>query len=260
MIAEKSFKMDDTSIQDIFISDQHKEVLARTDFVVGRRGIFLLYGESGSGKSTIIRVFLSKLDPSRYCICYINNSRLTPKDLYSLALESMSVIPYSLLSKVKNQFYQVVLDVFKNHKKQLVVFIDNAQSLPAQTISEIRYMRSFEYDSMSPVALILVGQPELLPTLRLRTFEPLFYRISSQYHFKGLSQKQTSEYITQQLALSGLSMLFPDDVIAKIWGRSKGLPQIINTICTSCLIDMEANSLTLVDNSVLDRVLADFQY
>jgi type II secretory pathway predicted ATPase ExeA len=259
MIAENSFR-NDIPTQDIFMADQHKEVLARTEFVVDKRGIFLLYGESGSGKSTIIRTFLSRLDPARYCVCYINDSRLTPKDLYSSVLESMSVIPYSLLSKVKKQFYQVVSDVFKNHKKQLVVFIDNAQSLSAQTISEIRYLRSFEYDSMSPMALILVGQPEILPTLRLRTFEPLFYRINSLYHFKGLSQKQTSEYITQQLSLSGLSMLFPEDVTAKIWGRSKGLPQIINTICNSCLIDMEANSGTLVDNSVLQRVLTDLQY
>jgi general secretion pathway protein A len=259
MIAKNSFKRDIPS-QDIFIAGQHKEVLARIGFVVENCGIFLLYGESGSGKSTIVRTFISKLDPARYCICYINNSRLIPNDLYSSVLESMSVIPYSLLAKVKKQFYQVASDVFNNHKKKLVVFIDNAQSLPVQTISEIRYMLSFEFDSMSPMALILVGQPELLPTLRLRTFEPLFYRINSQYHFKGLSQKQTLEYILQQLALSGLSMLFPDDVSAKIWGLSKGLPQIINTICTSCLIDMEANSLNLVDHAVLGRVLADLQY
>lgn len=259
MIAENSFKTN-IPVPNIFMSDQHKEVLARTEFVVENCGIFLLYGESGSGKSTIVRTFISRLDPSQYCICYINNSRLTPKDLYSFVLESMSVVPYSLLSKVKKQFYEITSDAFKNHKKKFVVFIDNAQSLPVQTISEIRYMRSFEFDSMSPIALILVGQSELLPTLRLRTFEPLFYRISSQYHFKGLSQKQTSEYITQQLSLSGLSMLFPDDVTAKIWGRSNGLPQIINTICISCLIDMEASSLKLVDHAVLERVLADLQY
>ena len=259
MIAGLSFKSN-ISAQNIFLSGQHKEVLARTGYVVENCGIFLLYGESGSGKSTILRTFISKLDPSRYCVCYINNSRLTPKDLYSCILEAMSVVPYSLISKVKKQFFQVVYDAVLNHQKQLVVIIDNAQSLPAQTVSEIRYFRSFEYDSVSPIALILAGQSELLPTLRLRTFEPLFYRISSLYHLKGLSQKQTSEYITQQLSLSELSMLFPDDVTAKIWGRSKGLPQIINNICRSCLIDMEANSLKLVDHTVLERVLADMQY
>lgn len=259
MIAKRSFKSN-VSTNDIFMEEQHKEVLARIEFVIQNCGIFLLYGETGSGKSTIVRTCVSGLDPSRYSVCYINNSKLAPKDLYGNILESMAVNPYSVVSKVKKQFYEVVTDIFNNHQKRPVVFIDNAQSLPVETINEIRYMRSFEFDSVSPMALILVGQPELLPTLRLRTFEPLFYRINSMYHFKGLSQKQTSEYIAWQLSLSDMSMLFPDDVIAKIWGCSKGLPQIINTICTSCLIDMKANSLNLVDNDVLKRVLADLQY
>lgn len=259
MIAENSFKRD-IPASDIFMAEQHKEGLARFEFVLENRGILLLYGEPGSGKSTLLRVFFSRLDPSSYCVCYINDARLAPKDLYSAALESMSVAPHSVLSKVKKQFQEVAYDAFKNHKKQLLVCIDNAQALPVQTISELRYMLNFQCDSMSPIALFLVGQPELLATLRLRTFEPLFYRINSQYHFKPLSQKQTSEYIRKQLDLSELSMLFPEDISAKIWGRSKGLPQIINTICMSCLLDMVANSLSLVDNSVLDRVLCDLQY
>jgi|LSQX01.3.fsa_nt_gb type II secretory pathway predicted ATPase ExeA len=259
MIGKNSFKSS-ISIENIFLGDQHKEALARAMFVLDNCGIFLLYGEPGSGKSTLIRLFISQLDPSRYSVCYINNSRLTPKDLYSSVLESLAVSPYHILSKVKKQFYEVLGDVFNNHQKQLVVLIDNAQSLPMQTVNEIRYMRSFEYDSISPISLILIGHQDLLPMLRLRTFEPLFYRINSQYHFKGLTRNQTSDYIEKQLSLSGLSMLFPDEIISKIWGRSKGLPQIINTICTSCLIDMAANSLKLVDNAVLERVLADLHY
>ena len=167
MIAEKSFKSN-IPTDDIFMDKQHKEVLARIEFVIQNCGIFLLYGETGSGKSTIIRTSISGLDSSRYFVCYINNSRLTPRNLYGSILESMAVEPYSMVSKVKKQFYQVVTDVFNNHQKQPVVFIDNAQSLPVETINEIRYMRSFEFDSVNPMALILVGQPELLPTLRLR--------------------------------------------------------------------------------------------
>jgi len=259
MISEKSFKRN-ISVQDIFVGNQHREALARLEFVVEICGIFLLYGSPGSGKSTIIRAFISKLDPSNYCICYINNSALTPRDLYSSVLEAVSVISYQSLSRTKKQFSQVITDIFNTHKKRIVIFIDNAQAMSVQTISELRYMLNFDFDSMSPISLILIGQPELLPTLRLRVFEPLFYRINSMYHFRGLTQKQTSQYIMQQLELSGLSMLFPEDIIAKIQGHSKGLPQLINTICTSCLIDMKANSLNLVDNSVLERVLVDLQY
>ena len=259
MIAEKSFKRE-IQTDDVFMSGQQKEALARLDYVVRNRSMALLTGEPGAGKSTMIRTFVKSLDTAKYCTCYINNSALTPKILYSDVLQSLSVTPYSYLPKVKKQFAEVVTDIFKNHNKQLVIFIDNAQSLPIQTIHEIRYVFNFEYDSMSPMALILVGQPELLATLRLRTFEPVFYRFSSHYQLRGLNQKQTVEYILHQLKLSNLSMLFPDDVVAKLWSRARGLPQIINTICIHCLIDMEANSSNLVDNTALERVLADLQY
>lgn len=259
MIAEKSFRRD-IETNNIFISENHKEALARLDFVVKNRCMALLTGDPGAGKSTIIRTFTKKLDASKYCVCYINNSELTPKALYSEVLYSLSVTPFTFLPQIKKQFSEVVINIFKNHNKQPVIFIDNAQSLPIQTIYEIRYMLNFEFDSMSPMSLILIGQPELFATLRLRTFEALFYRLSNHYQFRGLSQKQTGEYILHQLKLSNLSMLFPDDITSKIWSRSRGLPQIINTICTHCLIDMEANSLNLVDNAVLERVLTDLQY
>lgn len=259
MIAEKSFKRD-VATEDVFLSTQHKEVIVRLEYFVESRFVALLTGEPGVGKSTLLRTFIKNLDDSKYCVCYINNSELTPKALYTEVLQALSVAPMSFLPTVKKQFAEVVMDVFKNHNKQPVIFIDNAQSLPVTTLHEIRYMLNFEYDSMSPLSLILIGQPELFATLRLRSFEPLFYRLSSHYQFKSFNQKQTGEYILHQLKISNLNMLFPDDAVAKIWSRSRGLPQIINTICIHCLIDMEANSLNLVDNSVVDRVLADLQY
>jgi len=259
MIAEKSFRRD-VETENIFLSNQHQEALVRLEYFVRNMYVSLLTGEPGVGKSTLLRTFIKKLEPSKYCICYINNSDLTPKTLYTDVLHSMSVAPFAFLPMIKKQFSEVAMDVFKNQNKRIIVFIDNAQSLPIQTLHEIRYMLNFHYDSMSPVSLILIGQPELFATLRLRTFEPLFYRLSSHYQFKGFNQKQTGEYILHQLSLSNLNMLFPDDVVAKIWSRSRGLPQLINTICLHCLIDMEANSLNLVDNDVLNRVLIDLQY
>lgn len=259
MIAEKSFRRD-VKTENVFLSNQHREALVRLEFFVKSKFVALLTGEPGVGKSTLLRTFINTLDTAKYCVCYINNSDLTPKTLYAEILRSMSVAPLSFLPMIKKQFAEVVLDIFQNHNRQLVVFIDNAQSLPMQTLQELRYLLSFEFDSMSPLSLILIGQPELFATLRLRSFEPLFYRLSSHYQFKSFSQKQTSEYILHQLSLSNLSMLFPDDVVAKIWSRSRGLPQIINTICIHCLIAMESNSLNLVDNAILESVLVDLQY
>jgi len=61
------------------------------------------------------------------------------------------------------------------------------------------------------------------------------------------------------IKLSGLSMIFPDDIVVKICSYSRGLPRIINTICTHCLIDIKVSELELVDMNVLERVIADLK-
>lgn len=259
MIAKKSFKKE-IAVDDIFISSQHQEAIARLKFVIANRGLGVLFGETGSGKSTIIRTLCEKLDLTKYIVCYINNSHLTPKELYCDILYSLAVEPYSYISKIKKQFEQVVLDIYKNQQKQLVIIIDNAHMLPAETILEIRYITCFEMDSFSPMSVLLFGQEQLWATLRMRTFEPVFYCLDSHYQLSGLDFKQTKDYIIHQLKLSEVSMLFPDEVVTKICDCSRGLPRIINIIARHCLIDMESNSLELVDMNVLKRALNDLNY
>ncbi len=259
MIADNSFKRG-IAVEDVFVSPQYQEALLRLQYIIANRGLGVLLGETGSGKSTIIRALSKKLDLSKHVICYINNSRLTPKELYCDILYSLGVEPFSYISKIKKQFDQVVIDIFKTHKKQVVLIIDNAHMLPAETILEIRYITCFEMDSFSPLSVLLFGQEQLWATLRMKTFEPVFYCLNNHYHLPGLDFKQTKEYIIHQLKLSNLSMLFPDDVVAKICNCSRGLPRIINIIARHCLIDMEANSLKLVDMDVLTRALNDLNY
>lgn len=259
MIGEKSFKRE-ISVKDMFQTDQHKEALARLLYVIETKGLGLVTGEPGAGKSALTRALAHQLNPSRYILCYINNSMLAPKDLYSQVLIALSVEPYSFLTKMKRQFTEVVSDIYRSHQKQIVVIIDNAQALPPATLQEIRYMAAFEMDSFSPLSILLIGQQELWHTLRLRVFEPLFYSITSHFHLQSLSVKDTRAYIAHQLRLSNLDMLFPDDVVGKIHSYSKGLPRIINLICSHCLIDLEVNQMKLVDHNVLERVLSDLKF
>lgn len=109
------------------------------------------------------------------------------------------------------------------------------------------------------LCLILVGQPELWDTLKLRTFELVYQCITTHYRIPSLDESQTKEYIAHQLKLSEFSMLFPDDVVRRIHQFTYGIPRLINNICRHCLIDLESSKLELVDNQVLDRVLSEFQ-
>lgn len=259
MMAPQSF-LREIPTENLLSLSQHREALARLKYVVASKGFGVMTGSPGSGKSSVLRTLDASLDKSRFLFCYINDADLKPKNLYSKILYSLSVQPSAYLDRMKKQFRDAVASLFDTHDRLPVIVIDNAQDLPIQTIKEIRYLLNFEIDAKSLLSLILVGHPELRDTLKLRSFEAVSQCITAHYRLSPLDEKQTYDYISHQLKLSQLNMLFPEDLVKRIYQFTAGIPRVINQICRHCLIDMESNQLALADHQVLERVLSEFQY
>lgn len=245
-------------VNSMFLSEQHNEAVVRLEHIVRNRWLGVIVGQPGTGKSTVIRRLRQRLDSARFAFCYINDSDLKVKSLYHYMLGDMSIEPAYYLQKAKCQFHDAVLEL---HGKQcqLVLLIDNAHNLSAKTIHEIRYVLNYDIDSLSPMSVILAGHEDLWSTLRLRHFEAVFQCVNTHYRLKPLDLPQTREYIAHQLSLSGLTQLFPDDCISRIFTVSRGIPRNINTVCLNCLIDIRAKNLQLVDGNVLERVVHDLE-
>jgi general secretion pathway protein A len=259
MIAANSFKRD-IPVDALYLSPQHKEAVARLKYVVNSKGFGVLSGHPGTGKSTVIRSLESSLDKNKYVVCYINESLLKPAALYSRILDSLNIRPLSFLSKLKKQFKDNVYSLYKSHNKSLVIIIDNAQTLPDATVKEIRFLIGFEMDSFSPLSIILSGHSELWDTLKLQSFELVFQCISNHYRLMPFDEKQTGEYIVHHLKLSDYHMLFPEDVTKQIYSFTRGIPRIINRVCTDCLLDMQQHDLEIADSTVLERVINELSF
>jgi len=258
MMAPASF-VKQIPVADLHPLEHQQEALARLKYIVSTRGFGLLTGSPGTGKSSLIRSLEASLDKTRFQFCYINEADLKPKCLYSRLLHALSVQPQGFADKMKKQFRDAITNLHETQGKQLVVVIDNAQDLPVQTIRELRYALNHDMDSRNFLTIILVGQPELWDTLKLRSFEPVFQCLTTCCRLPGLEETQTKEYIRHQLSLSKIAMLFPDDMVKRIHQFTHGIPRLINNICRHCLIDLETNQLDLVDRDVMDRVLSEFQ-
>jgi type II secretory pathway predicted ATPase ExeA len=257
MIAAKSFTRN-VPVEDLTSIPQQAEALARLKYIVSVKGICVVTGSPGVGKSTLIRTLDAALDKSRHLLCYINDACLTPKTLYTMLLTALGVAPPTYLERMKKQFRDAVADLHDTQRKLLIVVIDNAQDLPQATIIELRYLYCHDIDCKSIMSILLLGHQDFWDTLKLRVYEPVMQCVNTHYRISPLNESQTCDYIRHHLALSGLTMSFPDDVVKRIHQFSGGIPRVINKLCTHCLVDIEGNNLDIVDNAALDRVMADY--
>lgn len=191
---------------------------------------------------------------------YISNSTLNPKSFYRDFLMEFGVEPAYLVSEAKRQFDNIVIDFYKNQNKQFVIAIDEADLLGDAMIHEIKFLSNFLIDSLSPISLILIGQPQLRARLRLKMFEAIAQRVHVRFHLAGLSGEETKQYVRHQLTVAGSKhQIFSEDSFKLIHNYTHGIPRVINNLCVGCLLDSMMKKTEVVDTSSVERVYNEMQ-
>lgn len=243
----------------LYVTPGHQELLARLQFVIRQRAFGLVTGEVGSGKSTAIRSLYDTLDRSVHPFLYIADSSLTPKAFYREVLEQFGVqVPFHA-RQIRRRYEEVILEGYHRDGRQPVLVLDEAHLLSEPMLQEIRFLMNFHMDSVAPLSLILVGQPELRSKLRLKAFEAIVQRIQVRYHLSSLSETEVAGYIEHQLRQAGAERpIFAEQAVRSIAVHSRGLPRQINNLSTACLWDACAREQRFVEETNVQRVLAEF--
>jgi len=215
----------------LFISAQLQVLFARLKALLSRRGMALITGEVGSGKSTAIRAFAEALEKTQYDWVYIDDPTVGLRGMWnSMATQlnlNMRFYKWQLMPALKSA-------IEKNHHdfgKTTIVVIDDAQLLKPAALEELRLFTNFKIDSHSPMTLILLAQPEFRKLIQLKALEAFNQRLVLRAHLVGLSQDEAKAYVEHLLNVAGRTApLFTDDVIAEIYQQAKGLPRLINPV------------------------------
>ena len=226
----------DIDPKDMFVCGPAEELSRRLEHMKLKRGMMLLTGPSGTGKTLHIRAFVEKLNPNLFKPVYTPLATVNIIDFYrqlSVLLGGESFYRKSpLFDSIQNSIRNYVL----NNKKVPILIFDEAHLLKIDNFYELQIITNFNMDSSDPALVILIGQPHLRERLLIPVLQSFNQRISLKYHLPALTKEETASYVHHHLALAGLKEpLFNQNALNAIYQNSGGIPRMINALCTKTM-------------------------
>ncbi len=222
--------------EDIFSSTASKELFQRLEYMKQNRGLMMVTGMPGTGKTVHLRAFVDKLNPNLYKSFYLPLATVNTMDFYrQLAISLAGQAPWR-----KAELFAVIQDAIKdyvsNNRKLPIIIFDEAHLLKHDNFYELQIISNFDMDSQDPVLFIMAGQPHLREKILNPIHQSFNQRITLKFHLDSLSKEDTRDYINHHLAIVGKKEpLFDQSAIEAIYKNSSGTPRIINALATKCL-------------------------
>jgi type II secretory pathway predicted ATPase ExeA len=237
---------------ELYSGNDIKELESRLKYMLDIRGIFLLVGEPGSGKTTALRKFTDSLGPSLFKSFYITLSTVTVGDFYSGLATELGEEPMPRKINKFKQIQSAISSLYFEQRITPVIIADEMHMASSSIFDDIRMIFNFRMDSINPFVLIIAGQPPIRSKLALNTSLPLKQRITSKYTMKGLTEPETHEYIKSRMTLAGVTKdVFTEQALNQIHATSNGFPRNINNITNACLMYCKWKNLEQVDEEVV---------
>jgi type II secretory pathway predicted ATPase ExeA len=242
----------------LFAFRAHQEAVARIAWLVQQRGIGVLTGEVGAGKTVAARAAVARLDRSRHSVVYLPNPAIGGRGLHAHLVAALGGEPRFHAAALIAQSQALLAQEGEERNKTVLLICDEAHLLESDQLEQLRLLTSGEMDLHSPLALLLLGQPTLRRRLRLGHFAALDQRIALRYHIEGLPLEESAAYIAHHLKIAGRSdPLFSDDAVALIHRTARGIPRAINNLATQALVAAYAEQKGIVDESAAQTAVTE---
>lgn len=237
---------------DAFQSGEFNSAIGALNFLKQTKGIGMITGEPGAGKTFVLRSFKESLNPSLYYPIYFPLSTGGVLDFYKGIAYELGEEPRHQKVKVFRQVQQGIERMANERKIIPVIILDEMHLAKDAFLQDIALLFNFQMDSSSPFILILAGLPHLKTKIKLRQHLPLSQRIVAKYEFQPLDQAGVYAYINHHLKLAGAhAPIFSESALESIRLGSQGWPRMINKIALNALLFGAQRKAEQIDEEIV---------
>jgi len=264
-LKENPFNM--TADPDFFYSTQcHLDALSNLIYGIEyRKGILVITGEIGTGKTTLCRKLLQQSNKQTK-FAFILNPTFSEIQLLQIIINDLGI---RTVNKSKFDLIQALNEFLiaeSNKGNNVVLIIDETQNLGVNQLEQIRLLSNLETEKEKLLQIILVGQPELLTKLELPALGQLRQRIAIHFHVQPLAKADIKNYILHRIEKARQETLtknvinFTDDAIDSIYQYTKGSPRSINILCDRALLAGYAAETFQINEATIETCAREVLY
>ena len=246
----------------LLLTKAHREALGNLEFGIrARPGITVLTGEAGTGKTTLVRSAMARVDAasndSPTTWAYLKNPTLSQKDFLRFLATRFGLPADPEISKTR------LLDDLERtlvEGRRAVLIVDEAQSVPFDLLEEIRLLANIESNTEKLLPILLVGQPELASRLNEAALRQLKQRVALRCTLRALSLAESGAYIAGRIEMAGgdPKSLFSREAVIAIHEAARGIPRTISVICGNALLTGYAEEQRRISRKLIEAVCRDF--
>ena len=246
----------------LFLTASHREALSNLEYgLSARRPMTVLIGEAGTGKTTLLRAALES-DRCRGTKCiHLSNPTLTRDEFIEVLADQFGLGAEAAGSKTRLlSSLEAMLRAARDRGEMMALVVDEAQSLSAELLEEIRLLANIETPTEKLLPLVLAGQPSLAARLNEPGLRQLKQRVALRCQIAPLDLRDTAAYIAHRIVAAGgtAAGLFTREAVTMIHTHSAGIPRTINVMCDNTLLSAFAIGQRRVDRELVEEVARDF--
>ena len=244
----------------LVLTDAHREALSNLEYAIAsRKGVTLLLGEAGTGKTTVIRTAIERQPERVHCV-HLQNPALHRAEFVQMLATRFALTSRAAESKTSLLLeLEALLSARSEAGESTVLVVDEAQSLPLELLEEIRLLANIETHDEKLLPVILAGQPELADRLNERSLRQLKQRVALRCQLNALTLQESCAYVAGRIRAAGGvgAQAFTREAVTLMHERARGIPRTLNVIADNSMLTAFATGRRPVNTKVVLEVCAD---